>query len=399
MGLDGGPTGCSSDSDCTNHPNGYCSQFDPAGGLPPGCSCYYGCQTDADCGTGQVCLCGNPVGQCVPASCTSDADCGTGLLCTMSAPLGTCPSAPPFACRTPSDACAGPKDCATAGGAAGTCGYNNGVHECVPECAFGRPFLVLGAARTAATERRADWQARDLEPSVEGLTAAQREVLAGAWADAAAMEHASIAAFARFALQLLSVGAPASLVERTHEAMRDETEHAQLCFTLASRYAGRPLGPSALRVQDALAELEPESILTTTILEGCIGEMVAAIEAAEALQHTRDPAVGAVLARIAEDEARHAELAWRYLRWATAQSERLRALAERTFALAIAGAKPAPAAGADDQTETLLAYGVVSERLRTAIRARVLREVVGPCAEALLAAGAPVSVAGCAASV
>jgi hypothetical protein len=383
-GPDGGPAGCTTDSACTAQPNGFCSQFDPTGGFPVGgCTCYYGCKTDADCGAGQMCLCGDPVGVCVPASCKSDADCGPGLLCTMSAPLGTCPSAPPFACQSPADSCGGSKDCPQTSGAS-VCGYANGLHQCVSECAFGRPFLVRGTAQTAGTERRADWQARVLEPSVDGLSVSQREALAGAWARMAAMEHASIAAFARFALQLLSVGAPASLLEQTQDAMRDETWHARMCFAMASRYAGFPVGPSALSVRGALADSDPESILTTTILEGCIGETVAAIEAAEALEHARDPAVRAVLAKIAEDETRHAELAWRFVRWATAQDEALRALASRTFAAEVEGARPSPRAPDEESTESLLAFGVVPERLRREIRSRVLREVIAPCAAALL---------------
>jgi hypothetical protein len=305
----------------------------------------------------------------------------------MSAPLDTCPSPPPFACQTPADTCGGNKDC-TDGGAFEVCGYADASHQCVQSCVFGRPFLVHGAARTATTEERADWQARVLEPSAEGLSARQREAVAGGWATMAAMEHASIAAFARFALQLLSVGAPSGLVERAHEAMRDETEHAKMCFALASRYAGRPIGPSALPVRDALAEIDPESILRTTILEGCIGETVAAIEAAEALEHTQDPALRVVLATIAEDETRHAELAWRYLRWATAHDEALRTLAAETFASAIAAARRPTCAPDDDPTdEVLLAFGIVPQRLREDLRSRVLREVIAPCADALVPRG------------
>jgi hypothetical protein len=383
---EGGSGTCSVDAQCTARPNGMCTPYDLQSGTPFGaCQCVYGCGSDADCASGQICLCGEPVGQCVSASCTTDADCGAGLLCTMSTPLGTCPSGVPFACQTPNDSCGGNRDCSPQGSIS-ACGYTNSRHQCVPSCAFGRPFLVRGTAQIAGTERRVDWRASGLDPIVDGLSLRQREALGRAWAGMAALEHASIAAFARFALQLLSVGAPASLIEQTHQAMRDETEHAKMCFALAGSYAARPIGPGALPVGDALADLSPEAILVTTIVEGCIGETVAAIEAAEALEHAQDPAVRHVLAKIAGDEKRHAELAWQYVRWATSQDEELRAVAANVFASAVAEARPRARAPEGESDDDLLAFGVVSEPFRREIRACVLLDVIAPCARALLVA-------------
>jgi hypothetical protein len=384
--LDGSFSGnCARDADCTAHANGACMRDDPSGG-GVGCVCRYGCQSDADCGAGNVCLCGDQFSQCFPASCTSDADCTHGELCTMSAGPGTCPSAAPFACQTPDDSCSGNVDCQDGGGFL-VCGYSQSRHECIPICVFGRPFLVRGTARTADMERRTDWQSSMLDPALDGLEAEEREALGREWARMGAMENASIAAFARFALQLLAVGAPASLVERTHEAMRDETQHAKMCFALASRYAGRPVGPGPLAVGDALSDLGREAILVTTILEGCIGETVAAVEAAEALARAQDPAVCQVLSKIAEDEMRHAELAWRYVRWATAHDEDLRALAAGVVASVVGEARAATPAPGSDSHDGLLRFGIVSETFRREIWARVLLDVVAPCARALLEVG------------
>jgi hypothetical protein len=249
----------------------------------------------------------------------------------------------------------------------------------------GRPFLVRGSAQTADVAKRSDWQASGWDPEVDGLTAQEREALGRAWARMAQMEHASIAAFARFALQLLSVGAPASLIEQTYEAMRDETEHAKMCFALAGSYSGRAMGPAAFPVGDALADLSPEAILVTTILEGCIGETVAAIEAAEALEHAKDPAVRGVLSKIAEDEKRHAGLAWQYVRWATSQDARLRVMAAAVFASAATESRPSSRPSVAETDGDLLKFGVVSEPFRRQIRASVLVNVIAPCARALLA--------------
>jgi hypothetical protein len=318
----------------------------------------------------------------------------------MSAPPGTCiatatgySTTPAFACQTPSDSCGGNADCKADGGTYMVCGYSNSRHECIVPCEVGRPFLVCGKARTADVEPRADWQGGILDPALDGFEAEQREVLGREWARMGAMEHASIAAFARFALQLLALGAPASLVERTHDAMRDETLHAKMCFALASRYAGRPVGPGRLSVGGALSDLGREAILITTILEGCVGETVAAVEAAEALACAQDPAVCQVLSKIAEDEMRHAELAWQYVRWATWQDEDLRAMAVSTVASVVGEARLAVRATGPDSNDRLLRFGILPENFRRDIRARVLLEVVAPCARALLGVGADVEAA------
>jgi hypothetical protein len=82
-----------------------------------------------------------------------------------------------------------------------------------------------------------------------------RAALACEWLDDARLEHASVASFARFVLELLALGAPAELVHFAQRALGDEIDHARRCFSLASRYAQEPLGPAALQVDGALAEL------------------------------------------------------------------------------------------------------------------------------------------------
>jgi hypothetical protein len=103
------------------------------------------------------------------------------------------------------------------------------------------------------------------------------------------MEHASIAAFARFSLQLLSLGAPPDLVEASTRALADETAHTKLCFELASAYAGRALGPGKLDVENSLAVTSLLDVVELVIAEGCFGETVAALEAREAADAAADP--------------------------------------------------------------------------------------------------------------
>jgi hypothetical protein len=250
--------------------------------------------------------------------------------------------------------------------------------------------LVQGAARLAPSIHGAGWGNADLCRVIGGSLGA-RARLADGWTQVALMEHASIAAFARFTLQLLALGAPAHLVEGSNAAMIDETNHAKLAFGIASAYAGQDVGPGRLDLQNALGETSLGEILINVIREGCIGETVAAIEASEALEHAVDPVVREALARIAEDELRHAELAWKFVRWALLQGgNELRTVAEQEFERVrrevAANARSSAAVLAGNCTsgeQELLAGGIVSGELREELRAFALDQVVLPCATAL----------------
>lgn len=373
-GADEEGSQCTTDADCTDQPHGVCGNG--GGNQAPGCFCYYGCVDDSECGAGQICLCGDPVGGCVQASCTTDDDCEGDALC---APYITEPGCggTAFACQSPADECSTDEDCDDSQ----QCSLEGDHRVCAEiECAIGRPFLVDGSARVASVVGRRDFAALDLRPRLEGLSMRERESLAARWAEIGQMEHASIAAFARFALQLLSLGAPSDLLESTHAAMADETAHARSAFGLASAYGERAVGPGPLSLEAALDGHDVRAILEGTIVEGCVGETVAAVEAAEAAAHADDPVVGAVLRRIAEDETRHAELAWRFVDWLLARDASLAPVARRAFAEAMAIGRRV-----DDEDEApaeidLLRHGVIGARDRCALRARVIRDVLRPLA-------------------
>jgi hypothetical protein len=55
-----------------------------------------------------------------------------------------------------------------------------------------------------------------------------RSRLAHIWIETALGEHASVAAFARFVLHLLSLGTPPDLLLDAIQAMEDEVHHARL---------------------------------------------------------------------------------------------------------------------------------------------------------------------------
>jgi hypothetical protein len=255
----------------------------------------------------------------MPSDCKTDADCGEGLLCA-SYRQGCGPSG--FACQTANDECNGDLDC---GGA--VCAF--GVDSLAPDrrscdgTVCGRPFVVEASARTAPVVSTRDWCANGRAPLMDGWTTEQRAAHAEHWARMGQMEHASIAAFARFQLQLLALGAPVGLVEACTSALHDETQHTKLCFDIASAYAGRRIGPGALEISGSLDVTSLAHVVDLVILEGCYGETGAALEALEAAALATDPVIAAAYELIARDEQRHAELAFRFIRWALDRNPQL----------------------------------------------------------------------------
>jgi hypothetical protein len=248
----------------------------------------------------------------------------------------------------------------------------------------GRAFLVDDGLVKAEVRDGADWH-HGPAPAVDALGPETRRALEEAWLKDALFEHASVATFARFAMQLLAVGAPARLLHDTLAAGNDEIRHAELCFALASAYAGRPLAPAAFPLPAELpVDRDLADIVAETIVEGCIGETLAATQAEAQLAITTDPSVRESLLSTVEDETRHAELAWRVVAWAVRSGgERVRRIAERTFA----GFDPPPAPAIDLSEVDRAAFAAhgrlePDEARRVALLA--ISEVVRPCAAALL---------------
>ncbi|HYQ14697.1 MAG TPA: ferritin-like domain-containing protein, partial [Polyangiaceae bacterium] len=195
---------------------------------------------------------------------------------------------------------------------------------------------VEAEARVAPVVGRGDWGALAVAmPRLDHLTASERAVLAEHWTRLGQLEHASIAAFARFSLQLLSLGAPPELVEACTRALGDETAHTRLCFRLASAYAGRDIGPGPLDVSGSLEVTSLADIVDLVIAEGCFGETSAALDALDAADSASDPVIAAAYAQIAADEQRHAELAFQFVRWALGR-------APHSIALRVSAAISAP---------------------------------------------------------
>lgn len=231
-------------------------------------------------------------------------------------------------------------DCGPFDASGGNCCFEITTEEIF--CAVpGRPFSDCGDALLAELTDDDAWLAVVDGIETSSLSSSERTRLADKWSRDALAEHASVASFARFALQLMAVGAPAALVAAAQEAALDEVEHARLAFAVASAYAGRDVGPGAFPVPSTPFATSLVALAVATAEEGCINETLCTIEARAELDATSDPAVRGVLARIIEDETRHAELAWRTVAWAVAVGgDEVREAVAAVFAPAATSGRP-----------------------------------------------------------
>jgi hypothetical protein len=252
-------------------------------------------------------------------------------------------------------------------------------HAYISGFAVGRPFEIDGRPRLAEDSCDTSWCA-ELELDLSGLSGAARRRVAWAWKRTAFGEHASVAAFARFVLQLTHVGAPAALVAEATRAMADEIRHARDAFAIASALADEAVGAGALDASGALSGLDLASIVRATVREGCVAETISAAQAAIARDACVEPTIRAVLDGVAADEQRHATLAWRFVRWAVERDASMRAVVADELARGF----EVPTLAADAHADALRAYGALSEPEMYAIGRRVFDDVVLPCARALL---------------
>lgn len=359
------------------------------------------CTTDADCVTGESCVCRGVISwvtgssghaMCLTGSCHTSADCPSGE-CGYSEYGDGCGNYElHLFCRGADDECRSASTCI----ASEQCATNDKLTPfmCLADtCTIGRPLFARGILLFAPAERRADWAEQTApcpreeqgpspdRPQPEELRAA----LAAHFTAMAAMEHASVGSFARFSLELLSMGAPPSLLRAAHEAALDEIEHARLAYSLASAYADEPVGPGRLDVTGVAPSADEREIVTALVREACVGETTAAAEALEISTLVTDPALREAYARIARDESRHAELGWRCLAWMLNRSPELRSTAERAFSRAMESISAAPLVASDVVAPE---HGLLSSASLADLRARAAEEIVGPCRRALLSPAA-----------
>jgi len=201
----------------------------------------------------------------------------------------------------------------------------------------GRPFTVDGAFRiptslvgnTDGSNAGNTWKMNDV-PSVR-TNSSLSQVIAMEFSDQGEGEHASVASFARHTLQLLSMGAPGSLLMGSQKAALDEIKHAKMCYSIAETFLGDVIQPSTLDIDGSVRAQSKEEVIQSVINEGCIGETISAVRAQVGSQYAKQPMIKDMLETIAADETNHAQLAWNTVQWAIERFPELRDVAEETF--------------------------------------------------------------------
>lgn len=131
------------------------------------------------------------------------------------------------------------------------------------------------------------------------------------FARVAELEAASVVSFRTLADELTAHGAPDALVARARSAARDERRHTRLMGDLARRYGATPPRPTVRR--RGVRPLREVAVENAT--EGCVRETFGALLATWQSSHAGDAEIARAMERIADDETRHAELAWAIAAW------------------------------------------------------------------------------------
>ncbi len=182
----------------------------------------------------------------------------------------------------------------------------------------GRQLRRRGRPIFAPVDDRSPWVTPARTAPIDPVA---RPGIANAWRTNGLTEHASVAAFARLAIDLVALGAPPRLIRAAYADALDEMRHTELCFELARLLDGRALGPAAFPAISALpARRAPRPIALArlavdSLIDGALNEGVSARVIAQLSRTTDHPQVQPVLAAIARDEARHAAHAFEVLRW------------------------------------------------------------------------------------
>lgn len=157
------------------------------------------------------------------------------------------------------------------------------------------------------------------------IDAATREALAAQWRENGRTEHASVAAFARLTLDLMTLGAPPALVADAQRDALDEIRHAEMCFSLAARLDGRDASPGAFpqatraRTLPANRTLALSTLAVDSLIDGALHEGVSAAVVAKLAARTAVPHIAAMMREIARDEGRHAKHGWDVTSWCLAE--------------------------------------------------------------------------------
>ncbi|MET0287030.1 MAG: hypothetical protein ABW352_21280, partial [Polyangiales bacterium] len=152
----------------------------------------------------------------------------------------------------------------------------------------GRQLRKRGRIQLAPVGDNARWLTSPYE--LEGIPAE----VAAQWRQNGRTEHASVAAFSKLSLELMRLGAPASLIASAHADALDEIRHTELCFDLARAIDGRAAGPDAFAaaaqsVHDLPRTLSLCLLAVDSLIDGALHEGVSARVIAQLARRCQQP--------------------------------------------------------------------------------------------------------------
>jgi len=194
------------------------------------------------------------------------------------------------------------------------------------------------------------------------------EVVVRGWLANARAELASVAAFSHLSNELLALGAAPALIEGALRAAIEEVEHAKACFQVVGAPYAVDRFPAATWPADRAPT--PRRLAVSCLRDACVLEHASALVAARLAARSDLPAaMGEVLARIAREEASHAEHGWQILAYLHALPAETHAIGETLErALAALEREPPSIQGLDD----LESFGLAS----TAMWSRAVADAV-----------------------
>ncbi len=156
----------------------------------------------------------------------------------------------------------------------------------------------------------------DHDPTIDALSAADREKLATIWHHRAAMERRVGDAFDVIREALVRLRAPETLVSLATRAIDDEYRHTELSRLVASRFAGRALPmPERLHLEVPKHKgASPELRDTLFVVGQCVlNETTASAFLECCVKHATGPVAVAALRELLSDEIDHGRIGWSHL--------------------------------------------------------------------------------------
>lgn len=138
------------------------------------------------------------------------------------------------------------------------------------------------------------------------------------FAQMAYTEQAAVHAFGILAAELAAQGAPRELLCDLEAARQDEIRHARMATNLARR-AGREPATPTITPASRTRTRTLEEIAIENAVEGCVRETYGAVLGVHQGKTAKSANVRRVMAKLADDELRHAEVSWRLADWLDAK--------------------------------------------------------------------------------